>query len=197
MNDRILSARRLAIPLPIGVALLLLAASVAAQSRPSISALDARQDRMEAALCAKADADGDTYRPYVCPARCDCFQALGVPSSCQESSPGTYQIGFSTLPGTCSSNVCSNSTLQPCGTGVPCQIAGESCVGSIVKACVRTCTTSANCPPRPSGGVILSNVTTPDSPAVATCNANGVVTEINGNDALQCLAEAEAVVSCP
>lgn len=175
---------------------ILLAAPAFAQSRPSIGKIDAQQSRLEAAICAKADADGDSYRPFVCPARCDCFQTLGVPSSCQETSPGTYQIGFSTLPGTCSSNVCSNSTFAPCSTGAPCLAAGEVCIGTIIGSCRRTCSTGADCPPRPSGAAILSGVTAPDSPDVAICNVNGIETSINSNDALMCLAQAEAVVSC-
>ncbi|MBK7952434.1 MAG: hypothetical protein IPK00_27685 [Deltaproteobacteria bacterium] len=173
------------------------ATAALAQSRPSIGAIDARQSRLEAAICAKSDVDGDTYRPFVCPARCDCFQPLGVPSSCQETAPGSYLIVFSTLPGTCGSNVCSNSTFQPCATGVPCQTPGESCSGTIIKSCKRACTGNVDCPPRPSGSASLTGVTTPDSPAVVTCSANGVQTSINSNDALQCLAQVEAVVTCP
>jgi len=173
------------------------AGAARAQSRPSISAIDAAQDRLTAAICAKADADGDTYRPFVCTPRCDCTQGLGVPSSCQQTSPGTYQLGFSTLPGTCSSSVCSNSSFQVCSTGFPCQIAGEVCSGTIIQACRRPCTTSAQCPPRPSGIALLEGVSPADSPNVVTCNVCSVVTEINSNDALQCIAEVEAVVSCP
>lgn len=183
--------------LAVGVLVSLMATAAMAQSRPSIGGIDAQQKRLEAAICAKADVDGDTYRPFVCPPRCDCFQTLGVPSSCQQPSPGSYLIGFSTEPGTCSSNVCSNSTFQPCATGVPCQSAGESCSGTIIKTCKRPCTGNANCPPRPSGVAQLTDVTTPDSPGVVTCNVGGVVTEINSNDALQCLSQVEALVTCP
>ena len=175
----------------------LAAVAALAQSRPSIGGIDAQQKRLEAAICAKADVDGDTYRPFVCQPRCDCFQAVGVPSSCQQTSPGTYLIGFSTQPGTCSSNVCSNSSFQPCSAGFPCQIAGETCTGTILQSCRRTCTTSASCPPRPSGIAQLTGVTSPDGPGVVTCNVGGVVTEINSNDALQCLAQVKGVVSCP
>ncbi|MEZ4332614.1 MAG: hypothetical protein R3F35_12705 [Myxococcota bacterium] len=174
------------------------AAPAFGQTRPSIGRIDAQQTRLEAALCAKADADGDAYRPFVCPARCDCFQTLGVPSSCQETSPGTYQIGFSTLPGTCTSNVCSNSTFAPCSAGAPCLVPGESCATSPFGfgSCRRTCSTGADCPPRPSGAAILDGVAPADSPAVVTCNANGVETPINSNDALLCLEQVEAVVAC-
>lgn len=175
----------------------LTATAALAQSRPSIGGIDAQQKRLEAAICAKSDVDGDTYRPFVCQPRCDCFQTLGVPSSCQQTSPGTYLIGFSTQPGTCNSTVCSNSSFQPCSTGVPCQIAGESCSGTIIRTCKRGCATDANCPPRPSGLGQLTGVTTQDAPGVVTCNVGGVETEINSNDALQCLAQVEAVVSCP
>ncbi len=175
----------------------LAATAALAQSRPSIGAIDAQQQRITAAICAKADVDGDTYRPFVCEPRCDCTQALGVPSSCQETSPGIYLLGFSTLPGTCNSSVCTNSSFQPCSTGFPCQIAGETCSGLIIQACRRSCSTSAQCPPRPSGLAQLTGVTTPDSPDVVTCNVGGVVTEINSNDALQCIAQVDAVVSCP
>jgi len=179
------------------VAFAVVPAPAAAQSRPSIAAIEAEQQRLEAAICAKSDVDGDTYRPFVCEPRCSCTQNLGVPSSCQHPSPGTYLLGFSTLAGTCSSNVCSNSSFQLCGTGVPCQIAGETCSGTIIQACRRTCTTSAQCPPRPSGLAQLEGVSPADSPNVVTCNVGGVVTEINSNDALQCLAQVEAVVPCP
>lgn len=178
-------------------ALVAVAATAAlAQSRPSVGAIDAEQRRLTAAICAKSDAEGDTYRPFVCTPRCDCFQSVGIPSSCQLNGPGAYLIGFSTLPGTCSGSVCSNSSFQPCSAGFPCQIAGESCSGTIIQSCKRTCTSDASCPPRPSGSALLSGVSVPDSPAVAICNVGGVETPINGNDALQCLAQVEAVVSC-
>ncbi len=175
----------------------LAATAALAQSRPSVAAIDAQQQRFTAAICAKADADGDSYRPFVCEPRCDCFLPLGVPSSCQETSPGILLIGFSTLPGTCNSNVCTNSSFQPCSAGVPCQIAGETCSGFIVQACRRTCSTNANCPPRPSGLAQLQGITTPDNPGAAICTVNTVAREINSNDALQCLAQVEAVVPCP
>lgn len=175
----------------------LAAGTASAQSRPSISAIDAEQDRLTAAICAKAEVDGDSYRPFVCTPRCDCFQTLGVPSSCSETSPGNFQIGFSTLPGTCSANTCSNSTFQPCSAGVPCQAAGEVCSGTIIRSCKRPCATSPECPPRPSGIALLAGVSPADSPNAVTCNVSGVVTEINSNDALQCLAQVEANVSCP
>lgn len=64
----------------------LLAAQAAAQT-PRLSL-----ERVEEALCEKADADGDSFRPKLCDPRCDCLTAsiLSAVNACTETSPGIF-----------------------------------------------------------------------------------------------------------
>ena len=53
-------------------------------------------ERNRAAMCAKADADGDSYRPFVCDARCDCLAGLvaaGEPIGLNHGWPSTSPVG--------------------------------------------------------------------------------------------------------
>jgi hypothetical protein len=184
------------------VAVLFAAIPAAAQQRPSVSSLDAAQKRMNAAICAKADADGDSYRPFSCDPRCDCLAPLLLPyvaASCQETAPGNFSIAFNTPPGTCDASYCSTSSLQLCSAGALCMVTGETCVFGLfgVGSCRKPCGSSADCPPRFAGGGALSGVSPADSPNVVQCQAGAQLpVPINSNDALECLARVEATTPC-
>ena len=126
-------------------------ASVA--QRSSISQVDGRLasaetelSRAEAALCAKADADGETYRPYFCSPRCDCLPLLAGAISCDEPSPGRIEVSD--------------------GTGVI---------------------------------MSLDPVVAADAPDTVVCDAGGTRTDINSNDALECIEQIETTtgLECP
>jgi len=69
----------------LGLVLLLTQPALAQQERPSLS-------RIEEAMCAKAGVDGDTYRPFFCPPRCDCLSATNISqvTNCIEGPAGTF-----------------------------------------------------------------------------------------------------------
>jgi hypothetical protein len=190
---------------------LLAALPAAAQTqRPSISTIDAAQKRMNAAICAKADADGDTYRPFSCEPRCDCLAPLlllAPLSSCEETAPGVFGIQFAGPPAECLNGFCNSLGPQPiipCHAGGVCA-SGSQCVSSCfgtacVSSCRTPCASSAVCPAIPGPAAQLSGVSAPDSPNVAEClydldgnPFNGVtLLKINSNDALECIEQAEA-----
>lgn len=76
----------------VAAAILLLGVETASAQRPSLVEQEARLDETQAALCAKADADADTYRPYFCPPRCDCLANLTLADSCISPSPGEILV---------------------------------------------------------------------------------------------------------
>src|SRR5262245_36747493 len=121
-----------------GLALLALAVlPAAAQQKPSVKSVDAAQKRTNAAICAKADADGDSYRPFVCQPRCDCLAPMllqSTSSSCEEPSPGVFGIELFGPPGECVSGHCTSGGLQPPFT--PCHLGGTCPAGT---ECVTSC----------------------------------------------------------
>jgi hypothetical protein len=118
-------------------------------------------ERLETWACAKADADGDSFRPGFCDPRCDCFSptAISSVSSCSETVPGTFEAEEDN-PGTCGAicepaewlggtiTFCSDSSFASCPTDT-CADPLEECLpvqgGS--DACVREfeCTSDAQC----------------------------------------------------
>jgi hypothetical protein len=85
MNAR---TERVRLVLLLGAGLLLLQSGPArAQSRPSL-------EKMQAAICAKADVDGDSYRPVFCPPSCSCStnEPYGAGTVCEELVAGDYQV---------------------------------------------------------------------------------------------------------
>lgn len=181
--------------------LALLGALPAAAERPSINSLNKELKRTKDAICAKADADGDTYRPFVCEPRCGCFseELIATASSCEETEPGSFEIAF-TSPATCSSGTCSSSSLLTCNPALGC-LGGETCVTVCAfticqSRCRSLCTIDGDCPPHTVGG-ILTGVGAVDSPDVAQCTSVTTGAEqpvpINSNDANECVDQVEAV----
>ncbi len=200
--------------LTILVGFLALALPASAQQRPSVSSLDAAQKRMNAAICAKADADGDTYRPFTCDPRCDCLAPLLLqftPTTCEETAPGVFGIGFHGAAGECVNGRCTTGVTQP--FGAPCHVGGTCPSGTVCEtncfgqacfsSCQVPCTSSASCPLAFGGLAQLSGVSAPDSSNVVQCIAdtdgnpfNDTAVNINSNDALECLARVEAATPC-
>lgn len=151
----------------------LLAGAVSAQQRPTLSETESRVDQLELlvqgllaerqrtreSVCGAADVAGESYRPYVCDARCDCFTgttgSVGGFTSCAESVSGQYDLDFEIDRGPCEPDdtcrvqvgagfVCATSSFAPC----PCS-GTESCLpttsGSV---CVQACNSAADCPAR-------------------------------------------------
>jgi hypothetical protein len=178
----------------------LLAATVAsAQQRPTLAGVDAEQKRTNAAICAKADADGDSYRPFVCEPRCDCLASAlqsGSPRSCSATAPGDFLIEFGVPAGTCQGGFCATSAPLGCSPVVPgsCPV-GETCITSCafsicISSCRRACSSDSGCP---GPLATLTGVSTPDSPSVAVCTAApSAAKKINSNDALRCLSQVQA-----
>jgi hypothetical protein len=185
---------------------LLSAVSAEAQQRPSLSSLDAAQKRTNSAMCAKADADGDSYRPFFCDPRCDCLAPLllqGSPNICEESSPGVFDIAI-TGPPTCTNGYCVGVATGSCNASVNFCGPGQVCVASCFLTactyrCELPCTSDATCPPIPGPIAKLSGVSEPDSPHAVNCDvlltpldpATATSTKINSNDALACLEQVE------
>jgi hypothetical protein len=238
---------------------LLLAAPVLAE-RPSINSINTELHRNRAAMCAKADADGDSYRPFVCDARCDCIPPdfIAELESCSETAPGSFVASqpdevFSGScveafePNTCSglfggsALACSANSGNQCNTQADCE-SGATCVdlsglGIPAKICLDPCSTNADCAPIslglscassfsctpfgcPAGwtcgaggtcekagcttdddcdivlqgpAASLVGVGADDSPDPVSCNVNGSSSSISSNDALECIAQIEAV----
>jgi hypothetical protein len=179
----------------------LLAALPASAQRLSVASVDRAQKRMTAAICAKADADGDSYRPFVCTPRCDCLAGLldsQSPQSCDETTPGSFAIEFPAAPGTCGTGgFCANSTGVGClfsGSAFVCTNPGEVCVSSsfagiTLRTCRRPCSSDASCP---GTAVTLTGVGGFDTPDVAVCTAGTAAPQnINSNDARLCIAQVE------
>ena len=76
----------------LGLSLLLVALPARAQPAPPDPqvGLKVEMERTRAAMCAKADVDGDSYRPFVCDARCPCLDTEIVEGlfSCETLEPG-------------------------------------------------------------------------------------------------------------
>jgi hypothetical protein len=90
-------------------------------------------ERTVAAICAKADADGDSYRPFVCDPRCDCLAdavalagAIGPSNACEETAPGDFAL-IGDVPrsllceGFCSFNG-QSGTSDPCNQDSDCPL---------------------------------------------------------------------------
>jgi hypothetical protein len=183
--------------------LFLLASLLAAAPRLSLDTLAAEQRRLKKAICAKADADNDDYRPFVCKPRCGCLTKTFIQnaSRCEATGPGTFTIESVDAPGQCQAGggTCIvGSSGQAClGDNQTCLVPGETCVrscqlGFCINQCLRLCTSDVDCPAT-TATATLSGVTQPDSPDVVRCDAGGRVRKINSNDALACLEQIEAV----
>ena len=141
--------------LPVGILLTCVAISGSGAERPSLEAL-------EAAVCEKADVDGDTYRPRVCDAACSCApDTVAYASACSEPEPGTFELtGDTPTLGTCGSLAltgcfqpegwCSTGSYQTCVDTPSCP-AGEVCAFyngiTDTGVCLTACTTVADCTP--------------------------------------------------
>jgi len=71
------------------------------EARPSLGALEEEILFSRAANCAKADVDGDAYRPAYCPPRCDCLSAATIAAVETCVVGGTGEILAGTTAGTC------------------------------------------------------------------------------------------------
>jgi hypothetical protein len=185
----------------------------AAHAQPARNSVE----RNRAAMCAKADADGDSYRPFVCDARCDWTPdippaVLTAIQSCVEAPSGTITAEtLTTTPfddGICNPPSCTGSSLDFCAFNDECPL-GEECVSSF---CIRPCQNNSECVGQDTEitRVTLQGVSSgdPAQPVVFDdeYELNGNVVDsfsppstINGTDALQCIAEIETAsgVSCP
>jgi len=148
---------------------LLVSGEANAQNRPTLEGLTD-------ALCAKADRDGDTHRPEVCEARCDCLagQDLSVLTSCSQTSPGDIRASEGGGLGVCDSaprcigsNHCPESSFAACeglgscgapevcnplGPGFCALLCGQDsdCSGTTSVCSLSSeasCTTAADCSP--------------------------------------------------
>lgn len=135
-----------------------LAATAVWAERPSLSGLEVEMERTRAAMCALAEFEGATYRPFFCEPACrDCLTAgeIGQFASfqtvtCDEGPAfefvveGSSTFGSCTVAG-CSSGFCSGSLGGSCES-TPCP-AGESCTVNPFGPdfCVRPCTADAQC----------------------------------------------------
>jgi hypothetical protein len=137
------------------LAMLLLPFLAEAQQRPSLS-------RLEEAICEKADADGDSFRPKLCTPRCDCVDAVvgwvASMDTCQGSIPGMIEAG-SVNPAhdahcfglcldsqtlTLTGEICSTPT--ECGTSALCMFSDPS--SNDVTSCISPdvlCGSDADC----------------------------------------------------
>jgi hypothetical protein len=184
-----------------GLLVLLAIAPALAQQRPSVNSIDAAQKRLTAAVCAKADADGDTYRPFTCDPRCDCLGPLfeaGAPSACEQTQADEFSITFPAATGTCAGGICANSSFQGCGGGGFCPL-GEACITSCaLNICISTCRLPCSSDSACRGSVArLAGVVAADSPHAVSCvRPTGQFTletkKINSNDALRCLDQVQA-----
>jgi hypothetical protein len=110
--------------------------------RPSI-------EHSVAAMCLKADVDGDSYRPYVCEPSCDALAAniatLDPSLTCKEPSPGDFYVRSETLLDAYCEGQCSD-TFQTCTSDDQCP--ENFCVTNF-DTCFITgdpCFSTANCP---------------------------------------------------
>jgi hypothetical protein len=223
-----------------GASTVFVAALVIVAGAPAVLAQGTRDslERHREAMCAKADVDGDSYRPFVCDPRCDCLSSgeIAQATNCSETAPGIFEVVV--MPqGVCGdacvsangSSVCASSSFDSCTAS--CSNPGEICV---VNTCVRFCTdhddctapvnthctnkpidcaTDDDCAPGDTCNVgkcmgvactqdsdcasthELAGVSAPDSPTPATCQPeSGDPITINTNDALECIAQAEAAI---
>jgi hypothetical protein len=197
--------RLLLATLCIPLLLFLLAPLLAAAPPLSLDSLAAEQRRLKNAICAKADADNDDYRPYVCKPRCGCLTKAFIrnASRCEATGPDTFTIESVVAPGQCQAGggtcIVGSSGLACLGENQTCLVAGETCVrscqfGICFNQCRRPCASDLDCPAT-TAIAILSGVTQPDSPDVVLCDAGdgAGARKINSNDALACLARIEAV----
>lgn len=121
-------------------------------------ALSLEHARTNAAVCAKADADGDSYRPFVCSARCDCFDAATLEAeACIEVAAGEFEITATTTAATTCLGMCIDIVSGfpsgvRCTAGAQCAT-GESCYfewgGSDIGLCgvPSSCSQDSDCDP--------------------------------------------------
>jgi hypothetical protein len=187
--------------------------------RPSVNSINTELHRNRAAMCAKADADGDSYRPFVCDARCDCIPPdfLAALESCSETSPGTFvasqpdQVVSHACVEEFGENSCSENFVDlfgtpfkgcswnsgfdlPCTSNAQC-FGGASCVippGLSVGVCIDLCTSDADCPD-PSIGSSCQTLfpCSGGCPSGWTCGANNTCTKAG------CTSDAECDIVVP
>jgi len=132
-----------------------LASAASAQGqRPSLSGLEEEIARTRAALCARADVFGETYRPFFCPPRCDCLDTATLmiaPTqtvTCEESPAFRFVIDVQGSMGTCSEDACisgqhcASSSFDSCSFSDPDCPTGETCLSN---NCVLPCSSDAEC----------------------------------------------------
>jgi hypothetical protein len=183
--------------------LLSMLASLLAAAPLSLGTLATEQRRMKKAICAKADADNDDYRPFFCTPRCGCLtnDFIQNASRCEATEQGTFTIESVLAPGQCQAGggTCIvGSSGQACfGENQTCPVPGETCFSSCqfgicFSQCRRPCTSDTDCPAT-TATATLSGVTQRNSPDVVLCDAEAGSRKINSNDALFCLDQIEAV----
>ena len=173
---------------------LLLLGAPALAERPSVNSINTELHRNR--TCAKADADGDSYRPFVCDARCDCIPPpfIAEVESCDETSPGTFvaKQPDEVISNSCveefAENSCSENfeSVKGCswnsGFDLPCTntaqcFGGAFCVippGLPIGVCIDPCTSDADCPPISQGFSCTSSfLCTFGCPSGWTCGTGG------------------------
>src|SRR5687768_6189840 len=90
---------------------------------PKPNPLETELNRVKNAICAKADADQDDYRPFVCQARCGCLTPTFIQnaSSC-DATGNNFTINSLVAPGQCQAGggfCITGSSGQPCSIGAP------------------------------------------------------------------------------
>jgi len=166
-----------------------LATSAGADERLSL-------EKIRDAVCANADAKGETLRPYVCDPRCDCLESSAIASAtgCTETAPGTFSAPTVTDLGPCGDicvegAICGSSSLSGCSVSSECAT-GEVCLyvpffGTDV--CFLPCSTNADCPGTElcEGSPLGSCVVDGDCPISGSCSS------ANTCDPLVCSQDAD------
>ena len=112
----------------------------------AVEEVEVELERTRAAMCAKSDFDGDSYRPFVCDPRCDCLNSefISELERCEETTAGTFvasQADLEAPPASCVSpqtNLCRATNIpDPFFT-----IIVDACATSGLSGCFET----ADCP---------------------------------------------------
>lgn len=201
--------------------------SPAVGERPSRSHFNAGLEQLREAVCAAAEVTGHSYRPFVCEAECCLSREhVESAVSCQETSPGRFELEITQVDRsiTCTSDytwvfaepsrptrLCSDTFPNPdpfgvlcaadsdCENGAVCLPVDPTVFGEGFSFCVNGpgCVSDDECWRSTLATVVLSPVTTPDSPEPVVCEGVAARSPVNGNDALECLAQVEAVIGQP
>lgn len=177
-----------------------------AQERPSLQALEQQQLLDRAANCAKADIDGDSYRPFYCDAVCMCAgqELSGTIDVCSVSPAGATVTG-DVLTQTCdqvtpNGFACSARSGATCLSDSNCSN-GETCIDADPPFgsgfCGNVCSVDADC--ATDFTVSFSPVGTLTEVTPVSCSLTGGESgqqpvNINHNDARACLILAGCMV---